>query len=85
VTEKHDLVHEFPEHRARIHALKTTDRHFARLFQEYHEVDHAVRRAEDLIDRLTDEQEQALKRRRLALKDALYDMLRAAEAVEAAA
>jgi len=36
--EKHDLIHELPEHRERIHDLKMNDHHFARLFDEYHEL-----------------------------------------------
>jgi len=30
--EHHDLVHEFPEHKARIHELKMNQQHFAKLF-----------------------------------------------------
>lgn len=30
--EKHDLVHELPEYKDRIHELKTSNRHFANLF-----------------------------------------------------
>ena len=44
--EKHDLVHELPEHRDTIHRLKMENAHFARLFEEYHEVDHEVHRIE---------------------------------------
>ena len=42
--EKHDLIHELPEHKALIHTLKTTDRYFANQFEKYHETDHAVLR-----------------------------------------
>ena len=38
--EKHDLVHELPEYRDQIHTLKTSNNHFARLFDQYHDVDH---------------------------------------------
>ena len=44
--EKHDLIHELPEYREKIHELKMSDHHFARLFEEYHEVDHEVHRIE---------------------------------------
>ena len=33
LNEKHDLIHELPEHRETIHNLKMTDDHFARLFE----------------------------------------------------
>jgi len=73
--EKHDLVHEFPEHREKIHTLKTTDKHFARLFDEYHELEHQVRRAEEGVDTFSDEHMEDLKKKRLKLKDELYAML----------
>jgi len=40
--EKHDLIREFPESKEAIHHLKTTNNHFAKLFEEYHELDHSV-------------------------------------------
>ena len=53
--EKHDLVHEFPEHRDAIHNLKMNNHHFARLFDEYHEVDHEVHRIESGVENTSDE------------------------------
>ena len=44
--DKHDLIHEFPELKEKIHELKVSDNHFRRLFDEYHEVAHGVRRIE---------------------------------------
>lgn len=75
--EKHDLVHEFPEQRARIHELKTHDAHFARLFAEYHDVDHEVRRIEQELETPADAVIEQLKLRRVHLKDELYRMLTA--------
>lgn len=77
--EHHDLIHEFPEHRETIHELKVSNAHFAKLFEEYHNLDREVRRAEDRIDATTDEHEEELKRRRLQLKDELYAMIRQVE------
>ena len=74
--EKHDLIHEFPEYRDRIHELKVSDAHFAHLFKEYHELDHTIRRIELEIESHSDEYVEELKVRRLYLKDRLYDMLR---------
>ena len=48
--EKHDLIHEFPEHKQRIHDLKMSDNYFARLFNEYHKLDHEVRRIEEGVE-----------------------------------
>lgn len=73
--EKHDLVHEFPEHREKIHALKVSDQHFARLFDEYHDVEHRVRRAEEGVENFSDEHMEELKKTRLKLKDELYAII----------
>jgi uncharacterized protein YdcH (DUF465 family) len=74
----HDLHHEFPEHRERIHALKTSNAHFAKLFDEYHGVTRDIERLEGEGIPVTDESFEALKRQRVSLKDQLYTMLTAA-------
>lgn len=73
--EKHDLVHEFPELRDRIHQLKTSDQHFAKLFAEYHEVDHEVLRLEQGVEVSADDYLEERKKLRLSLKDRLYSAL----------
>ena len=73
--EKHDLIHEFPEHRERIHDLKMGDHHFSRLFDEYHELEHEVRRIEEGVETTSDNYLEDLKKKRLKLKDLLYVML----------
>jgi len=78
LTEKHDLVHELPEHRDTIHNLKMTDNHFARLFDEYHEVDHEVHRIETGVENTSDDYLEERKKRRLQLKDELYRMIKEA-------
>ena len=78
--EKHDLVHELPEHRERIHELKMSDAHFARLFEEYHEVDHEVHRIEEGVETPSDEYVNEVKAKRLRLKDDLLSIIKAAEA-----
>ncbi len=42
----HELVDDFPEHSNRISELRQTDAHFARLVDEYHDLNRAVHRAE---------------------------------------
>jgi hypothetical protein len=78
LTEKHDLVHELPEHRDTIHKLKMNDQHFARLFDEYHEVDHEVHRIETGVENTSDEYLDERKKQRLYLKDELYRMIKQA-------
>jgi len=77
--EKHDLLHEFPEYRDTIHTLKTSNRHFARLFDEYHETDHAIHRIEQGIETTADEYLEAMKKKRLQLKDELFSMIHGRE------
>lgn len=73
--EKHDLVHELPEYRELIHELKISNRHFARLFDEYDELDHQIRRSETQVEVHSDDYLEELKKKRLALKDELFQML----------
>jgi len=78
LTEKHDLVHELPEHRETIHNLKMTNNHFAKLFDEYHEVDHEVHRIETGIENTSDDYLEERKKVRLHLKDELYRIIQQA-------
>jgi uncharacterized protein YdcH (DUF465 family) len=78
LTEKHDLVHELPEHRDTIHNLKMTNNHFARLFDEYHEVDHEVHRIETGVVTTSDDYLEERKKVRLHLKDELFRMIQQA-------
>jgi uncharacterized protein len=73
--EKHDLLHEFPEHKERIHHLKMTDNHFSRLFNEYHEIDHEVHKIEEGSENTSDEYLEDLKKKRLNHKDNLYAII----------
>lgn len=76
--EHHDLLHEFPEHKERIHDLKMNNRHFSKLFEEYHEVDHHLRRIEQEIETPADDVVEGLKKQRLSLKDELFSMIQMA-------
>jgi len=73
--QKHDLIHELPEFREKIHLLKTTDQHFARLFHEYHELDHEVLRLEQGVEVSSEQYLDDKKKQRLHLKDQLYKAL----------
>ena len=73
--EKHDLHHEFPESADTIHELKMNNHHFAKLFKEYHEVDHDIHRVETGAEVSSDEYLEDKKKLRLKLKDELYQMI----------
>lgn len=77
--EKHDLIHELPEYRDTIHRLKMENAHFARLFEEYHEVDHEVHRIETGAENTSDEYLEGRKLKRLHLKDELFQMIKSAD------
>lgn len=74
--EKHDIHHEFPEFKEEIRELKMNNAHFARLFKEYHELDHEVIRIEEGVENTSDEYLEQLKLKRLQHKDELYAMLK---------
>ena len=42
----HDIAHEFPEHQEKIHSLKASDAHFAKLFTEYDEDNYEIKKYE---------------------------------------
>lgn len=71
----HDLVHEFPQHREKIHDLKVSDNHFRKMFDEYHELDHEIHRYETGTEATTDEHLNELRLKRVKLKDELYSYL----------
>lgn len=76
--EHHPLIKEFPEHRERIHTLKTSNVHFAKLADQYEEVDKHICRAEDGAEGYDDDHMHRLKAERLRLKDEVFKALQAA-------
>lgn len=75
--ESHDLLHEFPDLEQKIAALRADNPEFARLMDEYDGLDARVRQIEELGTPVADETIEELKKQRLHLKDALYDLIRA--------
>lgn len=73
----HELAEEFPEHAETISRMKVEDPHFARLFEEYHEVNRAIHRAETNVEPTDDFNEVEMRKKRMALKDELWGMLSA--------
>jgi uncharacterized protein YdcH (DUF465 family) len=74
----HGLHEEFPEYAAAIHQLKIEDMHFRRLFDRYHDLNREIHRAETDVEPMDDFAIEDLKKRRLALKDEIASILRAA-------
>ncbi|MGB2130000.1 MAG: YdcH family protein [Marinobacterium sp.] len=74
--EHHDLVHELPEYRDQIHTMKMENGHFAKLFDEYHQITKDIERMETEVEPVCTKTEEMYKRKRLQSKDELYSMLR---------
>lgn len=72
---KHDIVHEFPQLKDKIHSLKTTHHHFARLYTAYDQLNHDIVKVETGGAVMTDEALETLKKKRLKLKDEIVQML----------
>jgi uncharacterized protein YdcH (DUF465 family) len=71
----HDILHEFPQHKEKIHNLKISNHHFRKLFDEYHEIDHQVHRIESGAEVSTDETLNDLRMKRVHLKDQIFSFL----------
>lgn len=77
VQDHHPLIKDFPELKERIHALKTSNAHFAKLEREYEEVDKAVVRLETGVEHGSTAELEQKKLLRVSLKDELYALLKA--------
>ncbi|MDH3327244.1 MAG: DUF465 domain-containing protein [Gammaproteobacteria bacterium] len=75
IGEKHDLIHELPEFKDKIHELKVSNNHFSKLFDKYHDVTKEVGRIEGGAENTSDDYLADLKKQRLALKDEMFSML----------
>ena len=57
--------------------LKTSNAHFARLADRYHEINRAIHRAEAEVEPTSDDILEEMKKQRLHLKDEIASMLSA--------
>mgnify|MGYP002781057314 CR=1 FL=1 len=71
-----ELTEEFPQFKEAIHQLKMKDAHFARLYDTYHLMTRRMDRIAQQIETLSDNEVEVLKKKRLAVKDELYGMLK---------
>jgi uncharacterized protein len=71
----HELAEEFPDQVERMEALRASDGAFAKLYDDYHEINRKVVEAETL-ERPTDHfHEEEMKKERAYLKDEIYKLL----------
>ena len=71
----HELAAEFPDKVEKIHDLKESDAHFRKLFDDYHEINRAIHRAETNVEPTDTLNETVMRKKRMALKDAIASML----------
>ena len=72
----HDLAHEFPQYLGKLDSLKASDAHFSTLVERYDAGNHAITRYEQGKEAIADDALEVLKKKRLELKDEIYQMLR---------
>lgn len=73
--DKHDLLHEFPEHQGKIHQLKLENHHFKKLFDEYDALEHEIRRMNTGIETTPDSIMHTKKAKLLYIKDEIFSIL----------
>lgn len=73
----HAIHEEFPNDAKRIHDLKLSNAHFARLLEEYDSVNDEVAAAETHVRPVSEDTEKQLRRRRAQLKDEIARMIAA--------
>ena len=71
----HELSEEFPDKAEKIHALKESDAHFRKLFDDYHAVNRAIHRAETNVEPTDELNEVRMRKERMHLKDQIAGML----------
>lgn len=76
ISESHELAYEFPEWKEKIHDLKLTNHHFKKLFEEYEKLNWEILRIERNEVGASDAYLEDLKKKRLVVKDELYNILK---------
>jgi uncharacterized protein len=71
----HELTEEFPERAEAIQALRSSNAHFARLADRYHDLNRTIHRMETNVEPADDLTIEPLKKERLKLKDEIAALL----------
>lgn len=67
----------FPEYRDLITNLKSSDSHFQKLFDEHNLLDKEIKNKEQQLSSEYTQEVKEMKKRKLELKEQLYDILKA--------
>ncbi|MCX5514715.1 hypothetical protein C3941_15825 [Kaistia algarum] len=73
----HELAEDFPGEHEKIAKLSAESAHFAKLADEYHEVNRAIHRAETDVEPTDDVHMIEMRKTRMRLKDEIAALLRA--------
>ncbi len=71
----HDLEHEFSQHLDKINRLKASDAHFSSLAAQFDARNHTITQYEQGKESIADDALEVLKKKRLELKDEIYQIL----------
>ncbi|GHC49512.1 YdcH family protein [Neogemmobacter tilapiae] len=71
----HELIEEFPGKAETIQSLKQTNAHFARLAEDYHQLNREIHAIETHVKPASEDTERQLRRQRMQLKDAIAALL----------
>lgn len=77
LSEHHDIIHEFPEYHRTIATLRAADKRFDELVAKHDHLDDEIRNLEERQQPVSDEAMEKMKYERAALKDSIYQTLRA--------
>ena len=72
---KHDILHEFPQLKDKIQALRSGNAHFSKLFDQYDVLNRSIAKFEGGVGAISDEALEIEKKKRLKLKDEITQML----------
>ena len=75
----HQLHEDFPAFAEAIHALKVRDAHFAKLSEQYQDINGQIHRAETNVEPMEDLAMIDIRKRRAALKDQIFAALKVAQ------
>lgn len=73
----HELAEEFPDQADKLHDLKLSNAHFAKLADEYHAINRAIHRAETNVEPTDDIHMADMRKQRMRLKDQIHAALNA--------
>ncbi len=71
----HELAEEFPDKVEQLHELKISNAHFAKLAEQYHEINREIHRIEAGVEPSSEFRETDLRKNRMVLKDEIAQML----------